>query len=181
MRIPWEPDQIPNFSPFNVIEVELADPPQRDDLAQPEAVTTATMPTHIGTYRGRRVRHLLANATAPLEKQVLGFPGASAPYWEFTGLRPSLALVVATKGPVLFRRSGDRTVWMRFGWGSSDNWMPVDDNHAGRALDVARRDRLQGKDLSSALGFKPHFLLCAVSTPHQGHCYKTVRTILPRN
>ena len=46
-----------------------------------------------------------------------------------------------------------------------------------RALDVARRDRLQGKDLASALGFKPHYLVAAVTTPREGHCYKTVRAL----
>ena len=79
---------------------------------------------------------------------MLGFPGASAPYWEFRGFRPSLALIEPTKGPVLFRRIEDRSVWIRFGWGRSDNWLPVEDLAAERALDVARRDRLQGKDLA---------------------------------
>ncbi len=46
---------------------------------------------------------------------------------------------------------------------------------------MARRDRLQGKDLASALGFKPHYLVAAVSTPRDGHCYKTVRALLPRS
>jgi hypothetical protein len=115
-----------------------------------------------------------------VEEHVLGFPGAAAPYWEFRGFRPSLALVEPTKGPVLFRRIGDRSVWVRFGWGRSDNWLPVEDPRAERALDAARRDRLQGKDLAAALGFKPHYLVAAVSTPRDGHCYKTVRGLLPR-
>ena len=83
-----------------------------------------------------------------MEEHVLGFPGLSAPYWEFRGFRPSLALLVPTKGPVLFRRDGDRSVWIRFGWGRSDNWLPMEDLDAIRALDAARRDRLQGKDLA---------------------------------
>ena len=81
------------------------------------------------------------------------------------GFRPSLALIEPTKGPVLFRRIGDRSAWVRFGWGRSDNWLPVEDPRLERALDVARRDRLQGKDLASALGFKPHYLVAAVSHP----------------
>ena len=105
-----------------------------------EAVTAEGLPRHLGTLHGRRVRHLLHRLAAPVEEHVLGFPGASAPYWEFRGFRPSLALIVPGKGPVLFRRLGDRSVWVRFGWGRSDNWLPVEDPRAERALDVARTD-----------------------------------------
>lgn len=181
VRVEWPEDHGPDLAPFDVVEAHLADEPERDDLAQPEAVTADSLPRHLGTLHGRRVRRLLHRLVAPVEEHVLGFPGASAPYWEFRGFRPSLALVVPTKGPVLFRRIGDRSVWVRFGWGRSDNWLPVEDPRAERALDVARRDRLLGKDLAAALGFKPHYLVAAVTTPRDGHCYKTVRALLPRS
>jgi hypothetical protein len=181
VRVEWPDDHGPDLTPFDVVEVLLADEPERDDLAQPEAVTAKGLPRHLGTLHGRRVRTVLHRLAAPVEDHVLGFAGASAPYWEFRGFRPSLALVVPTKGPVLFRRIGDRSVWVRFGWGRSDNWLPVEDPLAERALDVARRDRLSGKDLAAALGFKPHYLVAAVTTPRDGHCYKTVRAVLPRS
>ncbi len=181
VRVEWPEGHGPDLAPFDVVEAHLADEPERDDLAQPEAVSATGLPRHLGTLHGRRVRHLLHRLAAPVEDHVLGFPGASAPYWEFRGFRPSLALLVPTKGPVLFRRIGDRSVWVRFGWGRSDNWLPVEDPRAERALDVARRDRLMGKDLSAALGFKPHYLVAAVTTPRDGHCYKTVRALLPRS
>ena len=165
VRVEWPEEHGPDLAPFDVVETHLADEPERDDLAQPEAVTASGLPRHLGTLHGRHVRHLLHQLAAPVEEHVLGFPGASAPYWEFKGFRPSLALIEPTKGPVLFRRIGDRSAWVRFGWGRSDNWLPVEDPRLERALDVARRDRLQGKDLASALGFKPHYLVAAVSTP----------------
>ena len=181
VRVTWPEDHGPDLAPFDVVEAQLADEPERDDLAQPEAVTAEGLPRHLGTLHGRRVRRLLHQLAAPVEEHVLGFPGASAPYWEFRGFRPSLALVVPSKGPVLFRRIEDRSTWVRFGWGRSDNWLPVEDPRAERALDAARRDRLMGKDLASALGFKPHYLVASVSTPRDGHCYKTVRALLPRS
>jgi len=181
VRVAWPEEHGPDLSPFDVVEAQLADEPERDDLAQPEAVTAIGLPRHLGTLHGRRVRRLLHQLAAPVEEHVLGFPGASAPYWEFRGFRPSLALVEPSKGPVLFRRIGDRSTWVRFGWGRSDNWLPVEDPRAERALDVARRDRLLGKDLASALGFKPHYLVASVYTPRDGHCYKTVRALLPRS
>jgi hypothetical protein len=181
VRVAWPEDHGPDLAPFDVVETQLAEEPERDDLAQPEAMTASGLPRHLGTLHGRHVRQLLHHLAAPVEEHVLGFPGASAPYWEFRGFRPSLALVEPTKGPVLFRRVGDRSVWVRFGWGRSDNWLPVEDPQSERALDVARRDRLQGKDLAAALGFKPHYLVAVVTTPRDGHCYKTVRALLPRS
>jgi hypothetical protein len=181
VRVDWPEDHGPDLAAFDVVETRLAEEPERDDLAQPEAVTAVGLPRHLGTLHGRRVRHLLHRLVAPVEDHVLGFPGASAPYWEFRGHRPSLALIVPSKGPVLFRRVADRSVWVRFGWGRSDNWLPVEDPQAVRTLDVARRERLHGKDLSAALGFKTHYLVAALSTPRDGHCYKTVRTLLPRS
>ena len=180
-RIAWPEAHDPDLAPFDVVEAVLADEPERDDLDQPEAVTVTGLPRHRGTLHGRHARRLLHQLTTPVEEHVLGFPGASAPYWEFRGTRPSLALVVPTKGPVLFRRAGDRQLWARFGWGRSDNWLPVEDAGARRALDVARRDRLAGKDLASALGFKPHYLVVSLSAPRDGHSYKTVRALLPRS
>ena len=181
VRVTWPEDHGPDLAPFDVVEAQLAEEPERDDLAQPEAVTATGLPRHLGTLHGRPVRKLLHQLVAPVEEHVLGFPGASAPYWEFRGFRPSLALVVPSKGPVLFRRIEDRSTWIRFGWGRSDNWLPVEDLGADRALDVTRRDRLMGKDLAAALGFKPHYVLVSVSTPRDGHCYKTVRALLPRS
>ena len=181
VRVAWPDDHGPDLSPFDVFEARLAPEPERDDLAQPEAVTAEGLPRHLGTLHGRRVRRLLHRLTAPVEEHVLGFPGASAPYWEFRGFRPSLALIVPSKGPVLFRRIEDRSVWIRFGWGRGDNWLPVEDPLAGRTLDAARRDRLHGKDLATALGFKPHYLVASITTPRDGHCYKTVRALLPRS
>ncbi|HEX4245446.1 MAG TPA: hypothetical protein VHY77_07770 [Acidimicrobiales bacterium] len=180
-RVPWPIGHRPDLSLFDVVEAILAGEPERDDLAQPEAVSARGLPRHLGTLHGRRVRQLLHPLAAPMEEHVLGFPGTSAPYWEFRGFRPSLALLVPTKGPVLFRRGGDRSVWIRFGWGRSDNWLPVEDPSAIRALDVARRDRLQGKDLAAALGFKPHYLVASVSRPRDGHCYKAIRSLVPRS
>jgi hypothetical protein len=95
-------------------------------------------------------------------------------------MRPSVAVVVPSRGPLLFRRREDDTVWARFGWPRSDNWLPVEDRRAIEALDRSRRDRLAGKDLATALGFRPQILVVALSRPRDGHCYKTVAAFLPR-
>ena len=52
----------PDIGTFDVVEVTLADDPERDDLAQPEATTVADLPRHVGTLRGRQLRKLLRTA-----------------------------------------------------------------------------------------------------------------------
>jgi hypothetical protein len=180
VRVPWPPEHDPDISTFDVVEVTLADDPERDDLAQPEATTVADLPRHVGTLRGRRLRKLLERLVASPDGPLLGFPGPSAPYWEFRGFRPSVALIEPTRKPQLIRRQADGTTWVRFGWDREDVWLPVEDRNAARALDAARRERLSGKSLASALGFEPQYLLVTVSPPRDGHCYKVCAAVLPR-
>jgi hypothetical protein len=180
VRVPWPAGHEPDISTFDVVEVTLADDPERDDLARPEATTVADLPRHVGTLRGRHLRKLLRRLVASPDGPLLGFPGPSAPYWEFRGFRPSVALIEPTRRPQLIRRQADGTTWVRFGWDRDDVWLPVEDRNAARALDAARRERLSGKSLATALGFEPQYLLVTVSPPRDGHCYKVCAAVLPR-
>jgi hypothetical protein len=179
VRVPWPEEHDPDIATFDVVEVTLADDPERDDLAQPEATTVADLPRHVGTLRGRHLRKLLRRLVASPDGPLLGFPGPSAPYWEFRGFRPSVALIEPTRRPQLIRRQADGSTWVRFGWDRDDVWLPVEDRSAARALDAARRERLSGKSLSTALGFEPQYLLVTVSPPRDGHCYKVCAAVLP--
>jgi len=170
----------PQFKPFELVDAELAIDPERDDIALPEAVSITGAPELVGTMSKRRVRRTLKRLIAPTERHLLGFAGMAAPYWEFRGMRPSLALVSPSIGPLLFRRKTDDTVWVRFGWSRSDNWLPVEDTRAVASLWAASRDKLTGKELTTALGFRPRYLLVALTPPRDGHCYKTVVALLPR-
>ncbi len=180
VRVAWPEGHEPDIATFDVVEVTLADDPERDDLAQPEATTVTDLPRHVGTLRGRHLRKLLSRLVASPDGPLLGFPGPSAPYWEFRGFRPSVALIEPTRRPQLLRRQGDGSTWVRFGWDRDDVWLPVEDRNAVRALDAARRDRLSGKSLATALGFEPQYLLVTVSPPRDGHCYKVCAAVLPR-
>jgi hypothetical protein len=168
------------LKPFDLVDAELATDPERDDLAQPEAITLAGFPEHVGTAPKRWARRRLRALVAPTERHLLGFAGSAAPYWEFRGMRPSLALVTPSLGPLLFRRKTDDSTWVRFGWSRNDNWLPVEDPRATACLWSTGRDRLTGKDLASALGFRPRYLLVALTPPRAGHCYKTIVGLLPR-
>jgi len=179
LRVPWPEDREPDLATFDVVEATLAEDPEVDDLAQPEAATAAGLPQQVGSLRGRKVRRMLERLSAPPDGPLLGFPGPSAPYWEFRGARPSVALVVPNRGPQLIRRRMDGSTWVRFGWNRDDVWLPVEDGRATGALETAHRDRLSGKDLGNALGFRPHCLRAAGSRPRGGHCYKICAAILP--
>ena len=108
VRVPWPEGYDPDISTFDVVEVTLADDPERDDLAQPEATTVADLPRHVGTLRGRHLRKLLRRLVASPDGPLLGFPGPSAPYWEFRGFRPSVALIEPTRQAPAHPSSGRR-------------------------------------------------------------------------
>jgi hypothetical protein len=179
-RIPWPLDIETDLAAFDVVEGQLAENIERDDLAQPEAVTLLDLPRRLGTYRGRRVRTWLEQLASPADGPLFGFRGPSAPYWEFRGERPSVALIAADRGPQLLRRPDDGSTWVRFGWFGDDVWLLCEDAHAIRTIESTRRTSLSGKDLATALGFRPTYVLTTLSQPLDGHCYKSCTGLLPR-
>ncbi|NNN00333.1 MAG: hypothetical protein HKL86_00705 [Acidimicrobiaceae bacterium] len=179
-RIPWPFEYETDLAVFDVVEGQLATDLERNDLAQPEAVTLSDLPRRLGTYRGRRVRKWLEQAASPPDGPLFGFRGPSAPYWEFRGERPSVALVAADRGPQLLRRIEDGSTWVRFGWFGDDVWLLCEDAHAVRTIEATRRPSLAGKELATALGFRPTYVLTTLSRPIDGHCYKSCTGLLPR-
>jgi hypothetical protein len=179
-RVPWPQDAETDLATFDVVEGWLAEDIERDDLAQPEAVTLADLPQRLGTYHGRRVRTWLEQLTSPADGPLFGFRGPSAPYWEFRGERPSVALIAADRGPQLLRRPDDGSTWVRFGWFGDDVWLLCEDAHAIRTIEATRRTSLAGRDLATALGFRPTYVLTTLSRPLDGHCYKSCTGLLPR-
>jgi hypothetical protein len=179
-RVPWPRGLDTDLEAFDVVEVELASDIDRTDLAQPEAITVADLPRRLGSYRGRRVRAWLETLASPPDGALFGFRGASAPYWEFRGERPSVALVTADRGPQLLRRVDDGSTWVRFGWLGDDIWLLCEDVHAIRAMETTRTLSLSGKELATALGFRPTYVLVTLSNPVDGHVYKSCTGLLPR-
>jgi hypothetical protein len=180
-RVPWPAGFETDLAAFDVVEAVLADDLERDDLAQPEAITLADLPRRLGTYHGRRLRRWLEDLTTPADGPLFGFRGPSAPYWEFRGERPSVALIAPERGPQLLRREEEGSTWIRFGWKGDDVWLLCEDAHAVRAMEATRSSSLAGRDLASALGFRPAYVLTTLSAPAEGHCYKSCTGILPRN
>lgn len=179
-RIPWPRGFETDLAAFDVVEGQLAEDIERNDLAQPEAVTLADLPRRLGTYRGRRVRKWLEQLATPADGPLFGFRGPSAPYWEFRGERPSVALIAADRGPQLLRRHEDGSTWVRFGWFGDDVWLVCEDAYAVRTIEATRRTSLAGKDLATSLGFRPAYVLTTLSQPIDGHCYKSCTGLLPR-
>ena len=180
-RIPWPKGYETDLAMFDVVEGELATDLERNDLAQPEAVTLSGLPRRLGSYKGRRVKKWLENLASPADGPLFGFRGPSAPYWEFRGERPSVALIAVDRGPQLLRRTDDGSTWVRFGWAGDDVWLLCEDAHAIRTMETTREVSLAGKSLATALGFKPTYVLTTLSAPVEGHCYKSCTGLLPRN
>lgn len=162
---------------FDIVRAVLAEDPDGPDPTQPEAVALATTPELVGRMRGRRARRLLGPLALPAGADPFGFPGSATPYWLVPGDRPSLALLRPQSGPVLSVAEG--VLMCRFGWRSVDLELPVVDRVARRALAAVGAARLGGQLLSSALGFSPSQLVLALTTPHEGRCYKVVAGLLP--
>src|ERR1700684_2103955 len=80
--VPWPANVETDLAAFDVVEGQLADNVERDDLAQPEAVTLLDLPRRLGTYRGRRVRTWLQQLASPADGPLFGFRGRGAHYWE---------------------------------------------------------------------------------------------------
>jgi hypothetical protein len=92
-----------------------------------------------------------------------------------------VALIATATGPQVLRRREDNSTWVRFGWELDDVWLLCEDRFVARALDAARRESLTGKDLTTALGFRPTYVLATLSEPQDGHCYKICTSLLARS
>jgi hypothetical protein len=165
---------------LDVIKVELADNEHASDLSQPEAVTMAGPARPARRVRRGRVKRYLRALVAPKGEPLLGFPASAAPYWTLNGTRPSLALIAPDDGVLVTKRQPDETLWARFHWDGSQHHLPVDDARLSEAFADKERIRLSGRALAHALGHRPHYLLVALAPPRNGHCYKTLVAVLPR-
>lgn len=168
------------FATFDTVSATIAPGDDLDDPARPEAVNLTGVPHATGRLSGRRARRYLSALLAPAGKGLLGFPGSAAPYWSIKGSHPSVSLVRPDQGPQLRMRPGENVVRCRFGWGGVEHVLPVVDEHMIAALAATGRSSSAGAILSNALGFKPRYLLVALTPPIDGRCYKTVAAALPR-
>ncbi len=164
---------------FQVLAVERSRETDAEDPAFPDAVTVMGSLEPHGSLAASHARTLLKEIAIPITRNLLGFSGWSAPYWDFNGQYPSTALIKKVDYIMLFLRD-DGSSWVRLGSRNVDAIMPVSDSGLQCSLGLARQGTLQGKELESALGFRPYYLLIALDAPHDGHCYKTLAALIPR-
>ena len=97
--------------------------------ASPTALGTVPGPAGAaGAARPGRLPPSSTCSASPGRRRRTGSSAACGRRWR---------VVVPSRGPVLFRRREDDTVWARFGWPRSDNWLPVEDRRAIAALGAA--------------------------------------------
>ncbi|MCL4433747.1 MAG: hypothetical protein M1399_03120 [Actinobacteria bacterium] len=164
---------------FDVLSAECSTETSAEDPAFPDAITVTGTPQLHGFLAARFARMLLKEIATPLPKNLLGFPGWSAPYWDFNGQHPSVALIKKVDHILLFLRD-DGSSWARLTSGTVDTIMPVSSRNLQRILSMTKSGTLQAKELEEAIGFRPYCLLVALDAPHDGHCYKTLAMLIPR-
>ena len=173
---PGSPRQSSELEAFDLIEARLSTDPERDDLAHPEAVSINGIPRS-----GRLCSKAPGQAppaglwSLPTSATCSGSQARLPPTGSFVACGRLWLWSLPRSGPLLFRRQTDDTTWARFGWSRSDNWLPVEDDRAISCLWAAGRDKLTGKDLAAAIGFRPRYLLVAL-TPPRGPATATRRS-----
>ena len=171
----------PTSPPSTSSRPRLAGDPERDDPAQPEAVTIDHRPRLVGSAprRGAVRRPSPSTPGAPRTARCSGSAGPSAPYWELRGHRPSVALVVPKHGPQLLRRATTtRPGCASAGTATTCGWRSSRPTRPGPST-RARRERLR-----EGARHRPR-LPAPVSwsaSPSRvdGHCYKVCSAVLPR-
>jgi hypothetical protein len=174
--------------PLDVVEVVLADDVGPTDPARPEAVTLAGTPAHLGRLRRRQARRILrhlalrttrfTSARSPAARLLLGPVGLSVALFELDGTSPSVSVLEPDRPPVM-TIANNGSVRCLYALGGVEQRLPVHDATTLAAL-AGRRDVRFGGGLADALGFEPHYLVVALTTPVSGHVPKAVIGVLPR-
>ena len=165
------------LAPFDLAEGEIAPGESPLDLSRPESVQLSAPPERRGTIPPRRAERWLRALRHPDRLPLLGFGGATVPYWTLAGDRPSVALVDLALAPsVGWSPPGFRC---RFRWRGAAYELPL----ADRRLPPPpghRSHRYSSRQLYAVLGYHPQRLLVALSPPRAGICYKLVAALLPK-
>lgn len=164
----------PYCSAKAVIGIDDAPP----DPSRPEAVPFAGPPEPGRPLPHRKLRGYLEAMIAPTRMPLLGFLGPSIRFWQMSGTHPSLSLIRPTQGPQLLIDHGE--VKARFEWDGLQHCLEVSNQLLCSAALAAGAPRLSGDALAAVLGYRPRYMLIALTRPRDGYCHKTVGAILPR-
>jgi len=162
---------------FDVVSAQIADANHPIDASRPETVYLDHPPRHVGALSARRAERWLEPLHHPRRRSLLGFPGATVPYWTLNGDQPSLTLVDLVAGTQVHREP--KQYECRFTWQSVRYHLPLVDRDLTDRLDDIGWPRYTSRDLESVLGQRVRRLLVALSPPHGGYCYKVVAALLP--
>ena len=166
-----------SLSPFDIVAGQIAQAAHAIDASRPETVYLDHPPHPVGSLSPRRAERYLEPLHHPPRRSLLGFPGATVPYWTLNGDRPSLTLVDLVAGTRVYREAHQYEC--RFTWQSVRYHLPLVDRRLVNRLDGVGWPRYSSRDLESVLGHRVRRLLIALSPPHEGYCYKVVAALLP--
>jgi hypothetical protein len=164
------------LAPLDMITAAMGEPLDPPD-PRPEAVQLDSVPKRLGRLAGKRAVRWLTPLHHPRNQPLLGFTGASIPYWTLSGDRPSLALVVPESSPKVVL--GDWGYECAFDWQGTPHQFPLADQTLTDELPRLGRRYMSASELARVLGYKPGRLLVVLSEPRQGYCCKEVAALLP--
>ncbi len=164
------------LAPLDMITCALGEPLDPPD-PRPEAVQLDAVPRRTGRVSGKRAVRWLTPLHHPKGQPLLGFTGASLPYWTLTGESPSLALVVPEGSPKVVL--GDWGYECVFNWQGLPHQFPLVDSTLVEVLPRLGLRYMSASELARVLGYKPGRLLVVLSEPRQGYCCKEVAALLP--
>ncbi len=170
------------WSPFDVVVLEIGEDTEPPDPARPEVVAVTGTPERTGRLRRRVARRLLRQLCAPEQqgRTVLGTRGPSIAYVDLDVSTPSL--VVVETSPRLFGcyLRDDGNVACSFSWAGTTQSLPLLDGLL-RAAVLERSPRPpDSASIGTAVGGKPGFLLVGLTAVRAGHAPKAVLSVLPR-
>ena len=159
------------LSPYDLVDVTVGGGPDLvPDPSEPDALVISGPPVYAGQLTGRRAARLIRPLLHPPKAPLLGFHGATVPFWERKPDHPSVAIAEPQGQVAVTTDSG--TIWCHFAWGLRPQVLVCADPRLAAWLQRTGRDRAAVREGT--------YLVVALEPPVEGHCHKVVESLVPR-
>lgn len=168
----WSQQEVDSrLRPYDVVKVTIGgDAEVVPDPAEPEAVVVSGQPALVDRLRGRKAIRLIRPLLHPERSPLLGFTGATVPFWQRSADHPSVT-IASPLGPLVVTRE-NRGLWCHFLWDGRPQVLACGDPRLAASMARMRVDQV---DLRPGT-----FMVVALEPPVEGQCHKVVESLVPR-
>ncbi len=180
VRFEVDADRYPNlsFNPLALWKIKLGNQPTPADPSRPELIEVTDI-TPVGQiHKKRTIDQLGKECASPTSIPVLGFNGPSISYGQITGRSPSVTLIELTKRQAI-RKNSYGEITISFPWAQVIASLPLGNEFEREVFERAGRPLNSDKEIASALGFRPKYVVVALARPRAGYCRKMAVGLLP--